>query len=131
MALDEVAGEGLAGSHGRLEVDLRPRLERPEVGACDRFRDDVELERTVVDSGDGQAATGDGDRVGWRRLGRRVRGLEAKANAAAFLDRGDDAAALADDPGEHGESVAPLPSAIVTLSAQIVTDTCEIPAYDR
>jgi hypothetical protein len=83
VALDEVAAERVPGPQRGLEVDLRARPEPAEVAPRERLRDGVELERAVIDGGDGQAAPGDGDRVAEVGAGRRLRSLDSEADAAA------------------------------------------------
>jgi len=131
VALDEVAAEGFSGAQRGLEVDLRPRLEPAEVGARDRLRDGVELERAVFGAGDRQAASGDGDRVAEVGPGGDLHGLDSEADAPAVSNGRDDVTSLANDPREHAESLARPSPPNVTLSSRSVTDTCEFPDYDR
>jgi hypothetical protein len=100
-----VAAQRVAGTQGWLEVDFRALAEAAECGASERLCDGVEIERSVCNRRDGQTAAVDRHGVTGRSRARRLSCLDPQANTAAVRLRGDDAAELADDPGEHARSV--------------------------
>jgi len=72
VALDEMAPEGLTGTHRRFDVDAVVGLEAPKRRPCQCLRDGVEHEPLALDGRGSEAAAVDRHRVphvrGRRRL---------------------------------------------------------------